>query len=45
MILVFVEPNSGIGLDEIEVDLMAEQFADVTHAIPEDVSIIQSHSD
>lgn len=31
---IFVESDCWIGLDEVEIDLVPEQFADVVHAIP-----------
>ena len=37
---VLVEPNSRIGLDEVEVDFVAKEFSNVVHAIPADVSYV-----
>ena len=31
--LIFVQSDSGIGFDEVEVDLVAEKFSDVVHTI------------
>ena len=37
---VFIESNSRIGLDEVEVDFVAKEFSNVVHAVPADVSYI-----
>ena len=32
--LIFMEPNSRICFDEVDVDFMAEELTDVVHAVP-----------
>ena len=31
---ILVEPNSGISLDEVEVNFVAKEFPDIVHTIP-----------
>lgn len=36
--LILLQPNSRVGLDEVEVDFMADQFSNVAHSVPGRVS-------